>query len=179
MRMRIMSIVSNHRVRRWAFLVALLTCCGAHPGESGPDSQGRSTPISIQGRTIRSGFLDLSLSGATDADLAPLDRANGLRGLDLFGTRVGAIGLAHLERATDLRALYLESTLVDDDALVYLERLPMLETLTLSGTRVSDAGLVHLKKLSALRALDISYTKVTETGVAELRRTVPGAVIND
>lgn len=164
--------------RTTATALPVVPSAGARPlawRRPGVPPSGGDLERIVAGGRVRS--LDLSLSRVTDAGLAPLGRATGLRELDLFGTSVGDEGLAHLAGLAELRALYLESTRVGDAGLAHLARLRGLEALALSGTRITDAGLVHLKDLAGLRALDVSWTAVSEAGIEDLRRARPGIEI--
>jgi serine/threonine protein kinase len=112
--------------------------------------------------------IDLSDTGANDADLARLGAVPELDFLRLSRTQVGNGGLAHLSGLGSLRVLALDSTRVSDAGLAHLSKLTGLVDLELSNTSVTDAGLAHLEKLTGMQVLNLGRTRVTDAGLAQL-----------
>src|SRR5262249_12679584 len=99
--------------------------------------------------------VDLSLSGVTDAGLAPVQGLRRLQALALSGTKVRDAGLGHLRGLQALRVLNLLHTGVTDAGLARLQGLAQLREPYLGGmgNRVTDAGLARLRGLDRLQIL--------------------------
>jgi hypothetical protein len=119
------------------------------------------TAAANKSRFRRAVSVDLSATGATDADLATLVPMTRLSVLKLRNTRLTDAGLAHVGRLNGLIELSLEGTAVTDAGLAPLQRLRHLESLSLAGTGVTDLGVGPLERLDRLRHLDLTDTKVS------------------
>ena len=120
----------------------------------------------------------LTLSNATDADLAALKGNQVLRELNLARSQVTDAGLANLAEMKDLQTLDLIGTQVTDAGLANLEEMKGLKTLWLGVTQVTDAGLEHLRKLKGLVNLDLARTQVTDAGLANLKELKDLVILN-
>jgi hypothetical protein len=116
---------------------------------------------SISTRLYRGGRL-------TDADLAPLQRATQLQGLELGYQPIGDAGTAHLRNCRKLQLLFLEGTNVGDEGLANLGDLTELEGLDIHYTRVTDAGLKNLRNLNKLQFLWIAGNELTGAGFSDV-----------
>ena len=85
----------------------------------------------------------------TDRDIEALRGFEGLRVLDLSGTRVS------------------------DKSMQWIGSLPKLEKLYLEKTRITDDGIIHLFKAPSLVYIDVNDTHVTEKMVRELLKNLP------
>jgi Leucine-rich repeat (LRR) protein len=112
--------------------------------------------------------VDLSQTGASDADLAFLGGLGELRELRLTDTGIGDRGLARLSELKGLRTLALNGTNVTDAGIVHLRPLAELRELDLSRTVIGDAGLVHLEPLKNLQHLNLYATRFTDAGLAHV-----------
>lgn len=108
-----------------------------------------------------------------DDHLKPVAKMPLLVSLNLRGTEITNAGLARLKEAEGLKKLHLEKTQITDEGLAHLANLKNLEYLNLYGTAVTDAGLKHLKELKNLKKLYLWQTKVTDKGVEELKKSLP------
>lgn len=76
--------------------------------------------------------------------------ADGLRHVDIGGTRLTERGLVHLRSLPSLQHIGLRGTRVTDEGLACLRRLPSLRHLDMSGTGIGDEGLELLCEQAAL-----------------------------
>jgi hypothetical protein len=113
--------------------------------------------------------VDLHRTGATDADLEPLQGLTTLSTLNLYGTKITDAGLKYVSGLTNLQILYLNETAVTDAGLPYLQKLTKLRELGLNRTHVTDAGLPYLKGLANLSSLTLSGPQITDQGLAQLK----------
>ncbi|MFC1757706.1 hypothetical protein ACFL2H_02960 [Planctomycetota bacterium] len=119
----------------------------------------------------------LSLTAASDSDLATLARIRSLQSIELQGTKITDKGLNHLSGLRSLRSLDLSGTLVSDDGLRHLSEHSELELLRLSGcTRLTVKALSHLHKLPNLKVLILGKGSIVSDG---RRRSFPATPITD
>jgi Leucine-rich repeat (LRR) protein len=104
----------------------------------------------------------------TDAGLKHIEPLSGLRQLYLYDAKVTDAGLLNLAKLTELKQLHLNGTSIGDGGLAHLKALKSLEVLNLTNTKASDAGLKSLKDLKALKKLSIRGTAITIAGVVQL-----------
>lgn len=118
------------------------------------------------------------------------DSYQGIKRLNLAGSKITPAGLAELAKLPMLEHLNLDATQVTDESLRVLEKHEKLRSLSLGDTRATGAGLAHFAgldqislpgsqvndaalqgypKLARLETLDLSRTKITDLGLAELK----------
>jgi hypothetical protein len=114
--------------------------------------------------------IDLSNTGAADAELWLIGRVPSIESVSLTSTKITNEGLRHLASLDRLRYLSLWKTGIDDDGVAYLAGHSHLHTLILDKTKVSDAGLVHLRDLAELEEwLGLRDTAITDAGLPNLK----------
>jgi hypothetical protein len=113
-------------------------------------------------------FLGLGSGGVTDKSLKTVATFKQLRGLSLWGAKVGVAGVKELTALAELRHLELTASGADDACLKVVARLDKLETLIVGGVEVTDAGMKDVAALKQLRILNIDHTAVTDAGIKEL-----------
>lgn len=118
----------------------------------------------------RGNFRGLSLesTGATDKDLAGLNKLDKLELLDLGATRVTDDGLSHLKNMQNLMILDLRRTRVTNAGLAHLSQLTTLKYLHLGCSSATGAGLVHLRNLKNLESLFIFLVPITDDDLVHL-----------
>lgn len=121
------------------------------------------------GGALEADAISLAATGVTDAQLAKLAEAKGLRRLSLEGTEVGDAGLPHLAALADLEELNLANTTVSGKGLASLRALSKLRKVTLANTYVEGDGLEHL---TAVEDLDLHGSPVGN-GAIERLATLP------
>ncbi len=132
--------------------------------------------------TIDSVFLDLSATGARDADLERLthiEMFRRVRDLNLAGTPITDRGVASLEHHPGLYHLNLSRTRITDRCLHSLARV-YVSSLNLSGTAITDAALPLLNAQAGpgrLSHIDLTDTALTEEKVRELGKAQNQVVI--
>ena len=80
--------------------------------------------------------------------------------------------LKHLNNADGVRILNLTGTRITDQQLEILKQLPELRSLILSDTSISDTGLQYVADCQQLLNLDLAATHITSAGVTNLVRLV-------
>jgi hypothetical protein len=139
------------------------------PGALNFESQ-ESSGLTFTAVSMRGTFDDAAL-----AKLGPV--AGSLVSLDLSGTPVTDAGLASIAGAAGVRMLRLSETGVTDAGLQHLKGMASLESLNLYGTGVTTDGVMALAGLPALKRLYLWQTQVDDAGAARLREKMPGVEI--
>jgi hypothetical protein len=93
--------------------------------------------------------------------------------IDLSGTGAGDADLTVVGRRDDLDRLDLSFTAITDQGLKDLGPQPWLHEIDLTGTKVTDEGVRRLKRFSRLGSVSVARTAVTEEGTAALLRDFP------
>ena len=112
-----------------------------------------------------------------DLGLAHLSGMVSIGWLDIGDTQVTDEGLAYLRSLESLQELSLLNDGVGDNGMLHLAGLGSLQCLDLMNTRVSDASIRLLSSLTELRSLRVYQTQISETGYVELSRALPGCQI--
>ncbi len=123
------------------------------------------------------GIVLMSNPKVKDASLEQFKGLFNLKGLNLYGTRIGDAGVVFLEGLTNLEGLNLGDTQISDAGLSHLKSLRRLGSLALTRTRITDVGLDHLKPLGNLQGLSLGGANVTAKGVAALEKALPKCTI--
>ena len=118
-------------------------------------------------------WLDVGFTSVTDAGVARLVDARGLKKLTLEHSQVTRESLSLVQQLDQLEYLDLSGLRIGNEDLAFLSNLTQLETLWLTDTQITDEGLRHLHGLAKLRTLDVTGTGVTPSGWTELRQTLP------
>jgi internalin A len=145
----------------------------------------RATDDALRAVTQLDRLLEFELHGTnvTDAGLADLERASGLRIIRLEGTQITDDGLAHLRSLVGLRRLDLQGRRIKwtdyerPDVRAELKKLghlpPAARTAELARRRglvFTDAGLAHLARLTQLEELELSNNAITDAGLSHLAK---------
>ena len=101
----------------------------------------------------------------TDAGASLLRSAQGLRTLNVRGTKISDSGVKFLTALGQLRVLDIGITEIGDPAIDLMESLPYLESLAIGGNRIGEVGIASLRSLKHLRHLDVSGAQVTDSGI--------------
>ena len=129
-----------------------------------------------------------------DDVMEQVGKLDGLRCINITGTRITDAGIAHLAGLSRLRTAYFQwdghltgACLVHlrdkkeltwlgvftpglrDDDLKHIEGLHQLETLLLRSPSLGDPGMTHIRGLTALKRLWIDNSTVTGRGLEQLR----------
>ena len=107
--------------------------------------------------------LTLDNPATKDEDLAIIRRLQGIKQVDLRGTKVTNVGLRHLENLITIERLEIDSENVTDDAVGSLRTLKGLISLWLIGTQLTDVGISDLQQ--ALPAVFV--TRSQNDGMAD------------
>jgi hypothetical protein len=90
--------------------------------------------------------LTLEVTKVDDGMGAWLQKATGLRELDMSWTKVGDSFLQELSGFQDLSVLWMTGTRLTDQSIDAILRLPKLESLDVQRTQISEAGLERIRK---------------------------------
>jgi hypothetical protein len=112
---------------------------------------------------------------SSNANIAPIviELCKGMTELDLSQTGATDADLALIASWTQLERLVLADTLVTDEGLAHLQHLTNLRSLNLNWTHVTDRGLEHLKALNRLEQLDLFRSRVTKRGAFDIAGALP------
>lgn len=115
-----------------------------------------------------SGWLSVTLPGASNADLERVVRLDKLASLNLNDSSITDDGLSQLTGLRDLEVLDLRNTAITDAGLAHLSAFPKLEHLNLSRTQITGAGLTHVGRLGQLRVLMLSENRIDDESLSHL-----------
>lgn len=118
--------------------------------------------------------LDLAGSRITDAGLKLLCKISSLESLVICDTEVTDEGIESLHSLTNLRELDLSLNAISSEGVLsLLDRLLQLEELRLSDTPVGDEVIEKLARLKGLKYVDLADTAVSEKALDALRNELP------
>ncbi|HET6249097.1 MAG TPA: hypothetical protein VFE47_15485 [Tepidisphaeraceae bacterium] len=114
-------------------------------------------------------FVDLSGTGATDADLKSLFRLTNVTGISLSRTQVTDEGMGTISQLSALQTIDLTATKIGDKGIEPLGKLKALRQLSLP-TNITDRALVTVGKFDNLEELSLPSPYVTADGIKFLSR---------
>lgn len=123
----------------------------------------RHGPLCLKGLPGLEGVRIRAADFEVDAAMADLEECEGLRVLQLTGTRLTDEGLAYIGRLRHLKRLAVGATYISDYGLKHLQRLQELEVLDLYNTKIRGHGFEHLHELDKLHWLSLRNCSITDS----------------
>ncbi len=133
-------------------------------------TDGKTTRLTIQGRSIRDGHLSqigaltkvdsLALNALllTDMTAARVETLELLKELDISGSQITANGLRHLTKLPRLRTLTLDEDQVTDETINVLKQMPVLKNVWVKlGLEPADSKKLGTKMRAMLPAYDLHF----------------------